>query len=145
MHIRRVRIDGIRSISKLAWDLPPHQNAAGWHVIIGDNGSGKSTFLRSIALALIGPTEPGALRQDWAGWLPAGKNTSGRIELNVSHEAYWDWWSGKGMTSEDPLDLSATIKPGDHGCSWVLKKFNIETKYLGVWETRMVFRRLWTI
>jgi ABC-type cobalamin/Fe3+-siderophores transport system ATPase subunit len=35
----------------MTWTIENSQ-AAGWHVIIGDNGSGKSTFLRSIALAL---------------------------------------------------------------------------------------------
>jgi len=42
---------------------------AGWHVLIGDNGAGKSSIIRSIALALVGPEEAHGLRADWRDWL----------------------------------------------------------------------------
>ena len=49
-------IKNVRSIEKLEWAVS-EENAASWRVIIGDNGTGKSTFVRSIALALIGPKD----------------------------------------------------------------------------------------
>ncbi|MFB1485040.1 AAA family ATPase [Corallococcus sp. RDP092CA] len=68
MYVKEVHLSNIRSIESLVWALPDHPGP-GWHVIIGDNGAGKSSFLRCIALALVGPTEAFALRQDWTGWL----------------------------------------------------------------------------
>lgn len=49
MHVAKVEIENIRSIQKLNWSPPPDK-LAGWHIILGNNGAGKSTFLKSIAL-----------------------------------------------------------------------------------------------
>jgi energy-coupling factor transporter ATP-binding protein EcfA2 len=80
MHLRRVHIRNVRSIADLTWRLPPDVAAAGWHVVLGDNGSGKSSFLRSIALALVGPKEAAGLRQSWDEWLRTGADEA-TIEL----------------------------------------------------------------
>jgi energy-coupling factor transporter ATP-binding protein EcfA2 len=69
MHLRRVHIRNLRSIDELEWRLPEDARGPGWHVVLGDNGSGKSTFLQAIAIALIGPQQLPALRQSWHGWL----------------------------------------------------------------------------
>ena len=51
MYIEKVIIKNIRSIRSLEMDfLKPK----GWHVLIGDNGSGKTSILRAIALTLMG-------------------------------------------------------------------------------------------
>ncbi len=66
MYIKSLALKNIRSISnfEMEFDKP-----AGWHVIIGDNGAGKSSVVRSIALALVGPREALGLRDDWRNWL----------------------------------------------------------------------------
>jgi predicted ATP-binding protein involved in virulence len=66
MYITKVSIKNIKSISQLTLTFP---NPAGWHVIIGDNSSGKSTVVRAIALALLGKDEAMGLRADWREWL----------------------------------------------------------------------------
>jgi len=48
MYIKEIQIENIRSISKLTWTIP-EDNAAGWHVVIGDNGSGKTSVMRALA------------------------------------------------------------------------------------------------
>jgi energy-coupling factor transporter ATP-binding protein EcfA2 len=83
MHLRRVHLRNVRSIDALTWELPGDADGAGWHVIIGDNGSGKSSLLRSVALALVGPTEAAGLRQDWSEWLRAGCDEAS-IELTLA-------------------------------------------------------------
>ncbi|MHB1556124.1 MAG: AAA family ATPase [Isosphaeraceae bacterium] len=82
MYIRRVEIQNVRSIQSLTWSLRDSQPAAGWHVIVGDNGSGKSTFLRSVALALIGPVHAGGLRMSWDD-LPTKGQSVCEIRLTV--------------------------------------------------------------
>ncbi|MCW3053201.1 MAG: hypothetical protein JWN14_2371 [Chthonomonadales bacterium] len=81
MYITGISISNIRSIKTLAWEIEPVQGP-GWHVIIGDNGSGKSTVLRSIALALIGASGAEALQQDWNTY-PRDRTTPGVIEIDL--------------------------------------------------------------
>ncbi|WP_295434700.1 AAA family ATPase [uncultured Thiodictyon sp.] len=79
MHIRQIHIKNIKSIRELTWDFP-QDRAKGWHVVLGDNGSGKSTVLKAIAAALLGPRESYGLRQAWDTWLSYGSE-SGEIRL----------------------------------------------------------------
>jgi len=53
-------------------------------VIIGDNGSGKSSVLRAAALALVGPAQAWGLRQDWDTWL---RREAARGEVKVTLRA----------------------------------------------------------
>jgi energy-coupling factor transporter ATP-binding protein EcfA2 len=73
----------VRSIADLTWELPPESRGPGWHVILGDNGSGKSSFLRAIALALVGPWEAAGLRQSWNEWIRTGADEAA-IELSLA-------------------------------------------------------------
>ncbi|MEK6283381.1 MAG: AAA family ATPase [Acidobacteriota bacterium] len=101
MYLRKVRIKNIRSITDLEWSIPRNKEP-GWHVIIGDNGAGKSTFLRSIALALVGPKEAFALRQNWNDWLSRGK-PSGEIRLDLTYNRKLDRFSGAGKIGYQTL------------------------------------------
>lgn len=103
MYLSSVHIKNIRSINDLHWSIG-QAKAAGWHVVIGDNGAGKSSFLRSIALALVGPKEAFALRQDWNDWLSRGK-TSGFIRLGISYDYTLDKFSGSGNTPYGALPV----------------------------------------
>jgi len=71
VHLKRVEIKNIRSIEHLVWEPTPDEagDLAGWHVILGENGSGKSTFLRSVAVTLLPWAGRGALREDWQNWI----------------------------------------------------------------------------
>jgi hypothetical protein len=67
MYIERIAIKKVAGIRQLRWKAP--ERPEGWHVIIGDNGSGKSSVLRAAALALVGPAQAWGIRQDWDTWL----------------------------------------------------------------------------
>lgn len=82
MYINYVKISKIRSVSSFEMRL---NNRPGWHVLIGDNGSGKSTIIRSIALALIGPEQALGLRADWQDWLNNASD-EGEIELLLDNQ-----------------------------------------------------------
>lgn len=92
MYLTRFTIENIRAIESLEWKVPL-RSAPGWHVILGDNGSGKSSVLRAIALGFVGPTQAMALRQDWARWLR--KEHSATIALTLVPNSKLDKLVGK--------------------------------------------------
>jgi predicted ATPase len=86
MYIQSVEIKNIRSIQHFAWQLPEDQ-LAGWHVLIGDNGSGKSTVLRAIALGLIQSLKYPELRQSWKNWV-RNEHTKGTINIKIFYKMW---------------------------------------------------------
>jgi hypothetical protein len=76
-YLARVEIENIRSIASLRWEVTP---GPGWNVLLGNNGAGKSTFLRSIAHALLPAADRSALRLDMNTWVRNGE-PSGQIEV----------------------------------------------------------------
>lgn len=82
MYLREIEITNIRALQKVKWTLPKDHKGPGWHVILGDNGSGKSSFLQAVALALVGPNEALALRQEFGTWVRGDeKQADVRLEI----------------------------------------------------------------
>jgi energy-coupling factor transporter ATP-binding protein EcfA2 len=79
VYILKADISNLKSIRQLSWSVPL-ERAAGWHVVLGDNGSGKSSFLRAIALALVGKENAQALRQSWGNWV---RNGAAKMEVHL--------------------------------------------------------------
>jgi predicted ATP-binding protein involved in virulence len=79
MYIHHLEIKNIRAISdyEMTFDKPN-----GWHVLIGDNGTGKSSVIKAISLALVGPDEALGLRDNWNNWLKKDIE-QGKISLKV--------------------------------------------------------------
>ncbi len=65
MYIKHLAIENLKSISKFEMDFP---KPAGWHVIIGDNGAGKSSVAMGIALGLNG-SEENVFKIDWSSFV----------------------------------------------------------------------------
>ncbi|WP_305020395.1 AAA family ATPase [Hymenobacter cheonanensis] len=99
MYVEAVDIKNIRGLKSLAISFP---KPAGWHVIIGDNGTGKSTLLRSVALALMGPGDAKALRIDFSDWLRRSCD-SARISLTVRRDARYDGYAGRSRPLVQPF------------------------------------------
>jgi hypothetical protein len=82
MYVAKVKVENIRGFHdarKVGLDLPAQP---GWCVVIGPNGSGRTTFLQSIALAIGGPSFAPAFVTD-SVWVTAGKE-SGGIEVDLA-------------------------------------------------------------
>lgn len=77
MYIREIQIENIRGFGEgeqgVSLDLTrPDGSLAGWTVIAGRNGTGKTTLLRAIALSVIGPVASAVLHGSFAGWIRKG-------------------------------------------------------------------------
>lgn len=113
MYVTKVHIKDVRSIDSLDWQCG-EGSQAGWHVFIGDNGSGKSTVLRAIALAIIGPSEAQALRVNWNDWLRMGQQR-GEVRVDLQQDPEYDKWAGKGKTTKDLLIAHVRLSAADEG------------------------------
>lgn len=98
MYIREVKIQNIRSIENFEMNFETEKEA-GWHVLIGDNGTGKSTIVRAIALGLIGIREIPALRLDYNELLRFQQNT-GSVQLTISMDNKHDSRFGKTLLAD---------------------------------------------
>jgi predicted ATP-binding protein involved in virulence len=86
MYIKHLKIENIRGIKTFDMDFP---KPAGWHVLIGDNGSGKTSIMRSISLALIDVNQRDAARQSFEDWLSKDA-TIGTIKLDIYRDKKYD-------------------------------------------------------
>ena len=115
MHVQRLTIANLRSIREFELSLKPRETA-GWHVVLGDNGSGKSTFVRALALALMGQSSAHAARQDWSRWLAEGCD-AGHVYVSLTgHEE--DRWTGPGRGDIRPIFSRAGIRAGTGRGRW---------------------------
>ncbi len=100
MHIRKIVIENIRCFDKVELDLTrPDGSLAGWTVLAGRNGTGKSTLLKAIALAVAGPDIARNLQKSFVDWVSSGQRKT-RITTELECSVY-DWI---GKDDNDPHD-----------------------------------------
>ena len=84
--VDRVVIRNIRGIEELDLDAaPPATERAPWLMLLGENGTGKSTILQSVALALMGDARRARLKIDPRDYVRTGA-MSGSIEVYLGDE-----------------------------------------------------------
>lgn len=76
LKVRRLILENIRGFPRLDLELAATTGVRNWAVFLGDNGAGKSTILRSLALALGDRSHAAGLLQDFNGNL-VRKNSPG--------------------------------------------------------------------
>lgn len=88
MHIREIHVENIRCFGGdgrgVHVDLTrPDGSLAGWTVFAGRNGTGKSTLLKAVALAVVGPSWTGKLQDSFVGWVRKQQHGA-RSEVTLS-------------------------------------------------------------
>lgn len=101
MYVDKIELHNIRGFENLKFNLArPDGSYAGWTVFTGDNGSGKSSFLKAIAVALTGKDTARALQPSFHRWIREGAaEHEGRIELTIAPQKGADDFSGGGKTA----------------------------------------------
>ncbi len=89
MHITKIRLRNIRCFEDIEIDLTAGSDIRKWAVLLGNNGVGKTTLLRSIAVGLCDQTSAAGLISDLQGeWVRKGSNDStGIIEIELRDPA----------------------------------------------------------
>ena len=112
MYIDKIELTSIRGFEDLKFNLArPDGSHAGWTVFTGDNGSGKSSLLKAIAVALTGKDTARALQPSFHRWIREGTaGQEGRIELMIAPEKGVDEFSGGGKTAYKNFPATIVLK-----------------------------------
>jgi energy-coupling factor transporter ATP-binding protein EcfA2 len=102
-YITHIKLDNIRSFERLRINLKKNNSPRMISLIIGRNGTCKSTLLRCIALALCHENDASALLAELGGQLISEKKEDGKIMLGIAN-----------MNGEDIGNIEVEIvKKGD--------------------------------
>jgi energy-coupling factor transporter ATP-binding protein EcfA2 len=83
MYIQRVVLTNLKGFRSLDFTFTrPNGEYAGWTVLTGENGSGKTALLKAIAIALVGPDVGRALQPSLRSWIYEGATTA-KIDVQV--------------------------------------------------------------
>lgn len=113
MYIKTLQLENVRSFTDLSFDLErPDGTFAGWTVFVGGNSSGKSTILRSAALALIGPEAGGRLTGTSVGWIHTGQTKASAV-LKMKWDREHDKFKKGGANPGEQFEA---------GVRWLIEK-----------------------
>lgn len=112
MYIDRIILKNIRGFEDLEFDLCRGEGKyAGWTVFTGDNGAGKSSLLKAIAVALVGRDVARSLQPSFHRWVrDDAMEQDSRIELTIVPEKGVDEFSEKGQTAYKKFSAAITFK-----------------------------------
>jgi len=108
MYLKSVQIQDIKCFESVNLDFcHPDGQPKRWNVILGENGTGKSTLLQAIALALMGP-DPANRLQRPDGWVRTGRHW-GKVIAKVQY-TLGDKLSGGGRPRvQKPYEAACVI------------------------------------
>jgi uncharacterized protein (TIGR02646 family) len=121
--LARVEIENFRCIEELAFDFPTGApERLGWKLLLGENGTGKSSVLQAVALTLMGERRAAELELDPSRLLSDGAE-QGRVGVYLS-------------TEREPLELYLSRA----GISYPADRSNRRTFVLGIGAARWLPR-----
>jgi ABC-type multidrug transport system ATPase subunit len=100
--LRKIRLSNIGPFTDLSLNLDPH-----WNVLLGNNGAGKSTVLRAIALILCGNDTRASAE---GAKLLRGTSNTGEIELTVGSDVHKATLTRRGDGLVD-INFGAGVSP----------------------------------
>lgn len=115
MYLDRVILHNIRGFEQLDFKLVrPDQSYAGWTVFTGDNGAGKSSLLKAIAIGLVGLDRARALQPSFNRWVRHGApNNQGSIQLDIVQAIDDDKLDSSGNKPSRPFPARLIFSEGE--------------------------------
>ena len=134
MYVREIHIENVRGFDEVHLDLDRGGGKyAGWTVIAGPNGTGKSTLLKAIALSVAGPAMANKLVESFAGWVREGarEGTAG-VSLAVGPKDVYQNPPGMFDVSHEAAALRWELKNGGREPDIIPNDRNLTTGF-GPW------------
>lgn len=134
MYLKTIQLTNVRGFTDLKFDLTrPDGSYAGWTVFTGDNGSGKSSLLKAIAVALTGKETARALQPSFHRWVREG-STEGQIELTVVPEKGLDEFSSGGKTSYKSFSATVILRSSERDTGLEVVESQKTAARRGLWS-----------
>ena len=107
MYITRIKLTNIRCIGELSIELEKENDIEKWLIFVGDNGDGKTSVLRSIAMGLCDASSAaGLLRESDQGYIRRGKDRA-RIRIELVNQSSL---AAEGSTSGETISIDTRIE-----------------------------------
>lgn len=144
MYIKSIDLENIKRFEDVSLDFRrPDGSYAGWNTIVGGNSSGKTTFLRAIALVLAGPESAFRLTPNTSGWLTKSAKT-GRVVLNLMRDTSVDTISRQGKFPDNNLPVGLRWVANSEDVPPSLKAYEERSKSgMGGYSRVPATRSLW--
>ncbi len=128
-YISKIQLKNTRCFEDIELELGPYQSLPRWNVILGNNGVGKTTLLRAIAIGLCDATSAASLLGDLYGpWIRRqGKQNSAVVRIDFAPLS-------KGAES---IFIETTIQQSKSGYLKVDQKTNAKDKS-ALWDNIFV-------
>ena len=115
MFLKEFRIQSIKCFEDLTLKFKrpdDEERKGGWYVLLGENGTGKSTLLKAIALTLIGPARANHFWRDLdaGGWPRRGRQMSDGRDAGMAAKIAPDEGDGDG---KGPRCITAGLALGE--------------------------------
>jgi len=115
MYIKKIVIDKIRCFEHIEIDLSSQQGSKRWVLLLGDNGVGKTTVLRCIAMALMGSAKASGLLSELYGeWIRGESNKPAKATIHIEFDT--------GIDDSNPQWIETTFERTNSGDTNVSQK-----------------------
>ncbi|MEO8153403.1 MAG: AAA family ATPase [Rhizobacter sp.] len=113
MYLRKLTLTNFRVFESLTWALDSGEEA-GWHVLLGSNGSGKSSFLRAAAIAFTGSIEFGAAGRPNHDFIRRAEGVNeAKVDIMVAQDRNWDDWAQGRPASNSEFEVGIVLRSND--------------------------------
>lgn len=117
MYIHRVILKNVKGFHNLDLrfdrrDLVGDRVYSGWNVLTGENASGKTTVLKAIAMALVGPDTARALQPSFTGWIRQGAG-EGTIAVQIAASEEDRFTTGRPPSEPFYAELTLETRGGE--------------------------------
>ena len=114
MYLKKIELENIKSFKSFKWALGEQEDPSGWHVLLGSNGSGKSTFIKAASIALIGPNEAVLTRKITPDWVKKGEE-KGFIRLEIIQDKNIDIFFKKDLSKRTTKNIKPSVRIDNQG------------------------------